>query len=93
MESKKNLIIVGLLLSALLLSGCVSNSIEGTFFLNTTKAHPGGFTEPVNNSLQVFPDNTFFLKDLNTGEAYSGVVKQQGEEYIFTGTLITFALT
>ncbi len=91
MNIKLNFLIAGLLLFTLVFSGCVSNTIEGTYINNAPKAHPGGFTEPVNDSLQVFPDNTFFLKDLDTGESYSGIVKQQGEEYIFTGSLISFS--
>ncbi len=77
MESKKNLIIMGLLLSALFLSGCVDNSIEGTYLHG-------------DESLKIYSDNTFVLKDLKNGIDYSGIVKQQGEEYIFTSTLLSF---
>ncbi len=74
--SKKNLIIVGLLLS-LALSGCVSNSIEGTYLHG-------------DEELKIYADGQFVLKDLKNGIDYSGVVRQQKDEYVFTSTLLSF---
>ncbi len=76
--NKKNLVIVGLLLFiSTVLSGCVSNSIDGTYL--------HGY-----ESLIIYSDNTFVLKDLKNGIDYSGVVRQQKDGYVFTSTLLSF---
>ncbi len=92
MNKNKNIISVGLLFLFLALSGCVStsNSIQGTYIHNETVEKYINLPENVYESLTVYSDNTFLLKDLNNGIDYSGIVKQQGEDYVFTGTLLTF---
>jgi hypothetical protein len=73
------LIIVFLI--AVMLSGCIgAESITGTY--NGT-----------NNNIKqliIYPDSTFLVK-IRDGETYSGVVRKEGDDYIFTAPLLTFS--
>jgi hypothetical protein len=83
----KKIIIVFLI--AVMLSGCIgTESITGTYLesYNTSDYFPRHMQE----TLTVYPDSTFLLK-ISDGEVYSGVVRKEGNEYIFTAPLLSFS--
>ncbi len=90
---KNSFIFVGLLLLILVFSGCIdtNNSIYGTYSNIRTIQHPGNYIEQINESIVIYKDNTFLFKDIEKNYGYSGVVKQQGDEYIFTAPLLSFS--
>jgi hypothetical protein len=77
------------LLIVTLLSGCIgSGSITGTYVQNKTIPHYAGYVEYHNQTLIIYPDSTFVLRD--DGIDWGGVVKQEGDSYTFHTTLISF---
>ena len=73
----------------LFFSGCVNNSIVGTYYHNETRVSPRYFNyiEHINESLTIYDDNTFFYKDIKNDISSSGVINRHGDELVFTGQL------
>jgi hypothetical protein len=88
----KKIILVFLI--AVMLSGCIgSESIAGTYYHTEVIDHGNGWKESINESIQIYPDNTFLYSDLVKDYSYSGIVQKHGDKYVFSSSMLSFSGT
>ncbi len=88
-----NVVLIIVLLSALLAgSGCITDSdITGQYWHNGTIQVAMFMFKTLNESLTIYPDNTFYYTEINKKAIpASGIVTRNGDDLVFTSTLMSF---